>query len=827
VITNLRLLLGTGACCLCLAFPLRGADTNAAAAAQAVSNLPFSLAFSNSRTNLSSVTDSAQPLVVEHADNLEYFRVDGINEDIIRLAGSIVLTYGRVRLKADRISVNMKTRLVYGRGRVQIRESGRTMIGEGFFYDLRRERGIVYRGASVIDRILYRGEEIKTLDEDFYRITDGLFSTCGYERPHYYLEAKKLWIYPDRSFFILHLFYRTGGVRIFYFPFAFRTKKGTGIHSYGGYSSTKGYYLQNSYPFGIGRLVDANLSADYYQFLGPYAGLRLGSKTKGSDAAVSLHYALQRTLLTNGRYDSVSRWLGSAREDLTLGNARSGIFRLQAYYFASSDNLFTSDYLVDRNTKSGLGLPGLGRLQPSRQNSYVNQDSRYVDVSHSWRNLQLSLRTRWDLVWNDARGRYVTARSSLPAFDGRYGGTLVAFRVSSNASAAERLLDILANRFAWSAGASLNNTEYFDQADGGYAKTERARDLRLGLSKDFNFFNFFVYSPRLTLGDVRWSGQSLTSDEEGNFRARSFSYLQWSEGWSLNMHAFWRRPVLTSSVNVGRRFQSEIFAPADRLRTGYGLVKAHNISMSWNLAVAPPAATLLPTLRYGLSTSADLMTLTNARLDPFDRERYAPLQHDVSFSWGTRLSLLVQDTWTYSLREGHSLRNWARARLSYGPISGNLSWMNNYDNVRQNILTGGYSVSFAPFPSFRLSLSVDSRNENLFVYDRELLRRFGYPSSYRRDFFSDLADSFNFFDLSKRKSSFFKLQGISVSFTHDLHCWELKGGYSLRQSYLALPYLRYARYPYWEHSVWVQIDLKAYQAVRYRKEETTAAPRTE
>jgi hypothetical protein len=44
---------------------------------------------------------------------------------------------------------------------------------------------------------------------------------------------------------------------------------------------------------------------------------------------------------------------------------------------------------------------------------------------------------------------------------------------------------------------------------------------------------------------------------------------------------------------------------------------------------------------------------------------------------------------------------------------------------------------------------------------------------------------------------------------------------------VSLPYLRYARYPYWEHSLWIQIDLKAYQSMQYRKEKTTDAPKVE
>jgi len=259
------------------------------------------------------------------------------------------------------------------------------------------------------------------------------------------------------------------------------------------------------------------------------------------------------------------------------------------------------------------------------------------------------------------------------------------------------------------------------------------------------------------------------------------------------------------------------------------------MSAGWNLGIRPPNPAFIPTITYAMSASADLMTKTNVRLDPFAPDRYGNLLQTFSLSLGSWLN--VRDIWSYSIPKDQSTMNTATISASVGKfrigfmkfdsLSANLSWNNSFANVRQNNLTAGYSFSFSPFPTFRMSVSVNSKNENLYLYDRSTLNRFHYSPAVYRNVLDDLADSFDFFDIAKRRKSNFKLQGISISFTHDLHCWELKGGYSLHQAYISLPELRYARYPYWEHSFWIQIDLKAYQSVRYRQEETTAPPKVE
>lgn len=77
------------------------------------------------------------------ADKAEFYKYRGI----AYLIGNVVIEFLRdgrkVRIETDRATVDFRRKLVFGDGKVVVREPGRLLVGRGFRYDMRRDRFII------------------------------------------------------------------------------------------------------------------------------------------------------------------------------------------------------------------------------------------------------------------------------------------------------------------------------------------------------------------------------------------------------------------------------------------------------------------------------------------------------------------------------------------------------------------------------------------------------------------------------------------------------------------------------------------------------------
>ncbi|MDE6705809.1 MAG: hypothetical protein K2J81_07895, partial [Treponemataceae bacterium] len=117
--------------------------------------------------------------------------------------------------------------------------------------------------------------------------------------------------------------------------------------------------------------------------------------------------------------------------------------------------------------------------------------------------------------------------------------------------------------------------------------------------------------------------------------------------------------------------------------------------------------------------------------------------------------------------------SWWSERVAFAP---SLSASIVYDCMRP---TYSY-LKFVPAFTFKINnvlditFSAESRNDSIYRYvttysdDQQLINPL-----------TDLIDSFNFFDTSKREASNFKLKQFSVKVTHDLHDWDLSAAFSI------------------------------------------------
>lgn len=772
-------------------------------------------------TNIITNTKLHEPLIIKHADSVKYFKMQKVDEDLLVITGRVILKYKKISLQADQIAVNLKTKQVFGKGNIYLIENGKTMVGEGFYYDMNLKKAMVFNGRSVIDKILYKGENIKTLDKDFYKIQNAYFSSCHLKQPHYTLEAKQIWIYPDKTFLLLNLFYSVGGVRLFYLPLAFTTKKGTGIQSYGGYSSQNGYFIQNTYNYhAFKKNINGKLKFDYYQFKGLYGGVTFKNNSDYFKTDLSLNVAQDRQLLNTGEYNKQLRWFYNLSQEMYLNRSKTGFTKLSAYYFNTSDSIFGYDYMQNRVTKGGVAISGLDRISKNYDIVNTSQNSYSVNLTDNHGPSALLLSYKWDVAWNNNLQKFVIYKISLPALHYSIYHNF-SLSKSENDSIAKKSVLFLFNNIKWNATINMDNRKIYDVDTTQYSRTEVYRDLSTGLSKTYNFFSIFTYSPNVKFGNTDIAGKNLTAEEEYNYAKASYSYINLGENYRLNFDKLLPVKSLASYLNISHSVSYSLF---EQTQTEYGNLKSHTLSGVYKFA--------FPVFSYTLSSSANLLVKTNQTLNLLDRQKYNNVSQVATLK--PFPFLFFNDSFQYSLRDNKPVINLFQMNLSHEKaipfLSGtvenivwNLNYTQNFQNKISSYLTSllGFNVKFKYFD---FHISTTSENRNLYVYSKSTLRELGKSEKLYRNFFTDLADSFNFFDIEKRKHSLFNLLGISLSLKHNLHCWELEGGYSLTQRKTYYPYDMNISYPYWEHSLWLQMRLVDFSDIKYKKSTTTKPP---
>ena len=101
----------------------------------------------------------------------------------------------------------------------------------------------------------------------------------------------------------------------------------------------------------------------------------------------------------------------------------------------------------------------------------------------------------------------------------------------------------------------------------------------------------------------------------------------------------------------------------------------------------------------------------------------------------------------------------------------NSQWLIDFMRYDQSSLRFGFGFGFEITDMISISLSTNSLNRATYLYFPFMRNKMGITGSY--NFFSDLWDSFKFWDISARQKSNFKLENIQASVSLDLHDWML------------------------------------------------------
>lgn len=181
--------------------------------------------------------------------------------------GGVTIEYQDIKLRGDKVTHNLKTADVSAEGNVIIDQGPTRVTASQAVYNLNSKTGTFFDATATMDPSMYfSGERIEKLDDDTYRLVNGLFTSCDLDRPAWSFHVGEAEVTLDDYAYMKNISFRTRGLPVFWAPrMVWPTKRD---RSQGlliprlRFTDQFGTRLQNGYFIPFGESVDATLYAD-------------------------------------------------------------------------------------------------------------------------------------------------------------------------------------------------------------------------------------------------------------------------------------------------------------------------------------------------------------------------------------------------------------------------------------------------------------------------------------------------------------------------------------------------------------------------------------
>ncbi len=145
----------------------------------------------------------------------------------IYLYGNTSVKYQSSTISADSLQIDLKKERAFSTGRTVMQDDDQVLIGNQVYYDVNSQTGMMYDGASKMEKGYYYGDEIRKVDVDVYDVDGGRFTTCEDPNPDFWFWSKQMRLYRGDKIVGKPVIAYVNHMPIFYFPFmTFSIKRG-------------------------------------------------------------------------------------------------------------------------------------------------------------------------------------------------------------------------------------------------------------------------------------------------------------------------------------------------------------------------------------------------------------------------------------------------------------------------------------------------------------------------------------------------------------------------------------------------------------------------
>ncbi|HEY0158167.1 MAG TPA: LPS assembly protein LptD [Thermoanaerobaculia bacterium] len=295
------------------------------------------------------------------------------------LQGGVTIEYQDIKLRADKVTYNFKTRDVVAEGNVVIDQGSTRLAATQAIYNLDSKTGTFFNANATMDPAMYfSGDRIEKVDEDTYRMTNGVFTSCDLDRPAWSFQVGNADVTLDDYARMSNISFRARDLPIFWLPrliWPTKRERSQGLLiPRARFSDRFGARLENGYFIPFGESIDATVYADISSasYFGSGVDLRYvpNENIKIGD--------LNAYAVNNVERDTVEWKYHFRHAQENLPGGFRGVVDMQDY----SDLQFFREYADDPNLHLASNIYSSAYLTKNRPTYSVNllADRRDIDL---------------------------------------------------------------------------------------------------------------------------------------------------------------------------------------------------------------------------------------------------------------------------------------------------------------------------------------------------------------------------------------------------------------------------------------------------------------
>ena len=322
---------------------------------------------------------------------------------VMQMYGKGDVKYRTLGLKSERIDVNWNDNNLesYGvldsskigktdslkklyRGTPVMIDGGETYEGWKIGYNFKSQKGLVTLGETEMDQSYYHGEQIKKVDKDMMFISNGIFTSCDLDHPHYFFFSPRMRVTIQDKIVAEPIYLYVADVPVFVLPFGVFPSQGgrrSGIitPTYGEDANRGKYISHLGYYDAISDYADLAVAGDWYPEGGwaAYSNFRYAKRYDFS-GALSGNYS---RLLIGEPSDYNREDQSNYRVNLTHSQEFDPTTRLDVNFtFASNNSYKTSNNYDDYLQQEIYSNATLNKSWEGTNNSMSLNISRTQDL---------------------------------------------------------------------------------------------------------------------------------------------------------------------------------------------------------------------------------------------------------------------------------------------------------------------------------------------------------------------------------------------------------------------------------------------------------------
>jgi len=147
-------------------------------------------------------------------------RIEMVKDQYMILEGNAAIEYQDVEITADRITYNLKTNDVEAQGNVIVDRGPNRLSADRVIMNLETKTGTFFNArASLEPSIYFSGDVLEKIDDDTFKITDGIFTSCDIDEPEWSFRLKSGVIRVEDYARLKSLSFRAGKVPLLWTPY--------------------------------------------------------------------------------------------------------------------------------------------------------------------------------------------------------------------------------------------------------------------------------------------------------------------------------------------------------------------------------------------------------------------------------------------------------------------------------------------------------------------------------------------------------------------------------------------------------------------------------